>query len=101
MEDVVSKNQDMPLFFLLPPFSSSVSALCSGGKKGFQEQPSLSKLALKSYWTLETLWYTVSVHLCIQRWGYKAKATMCHTVSYLKKMHMRNDRQMSHSVNSY
>lgn len=50
----------------------------------FQEQPSLSKLALKAAGQAPA-WFSVSVHLCIRRWA----ATVCHKVSYFKYMNER------------
>lgn len=86
MEDVVSKYPDRELFFLLPPLFP-LKCVCPPlrWKKVFQEQPSLAKLALKAaglkkrngcYW------------VSILGLGCKAEATICHMVSYLKKMHM-------------
>lgn len=96
VKDVLSKYPDMPLpplFFFFP--TKCVCPLLTW-KWTFQEQPSLSKLALNAAGQAPA-WFSVSVHLCIGRWG-------CHSVShgFIFQIYEReNDGQMSHSVMSY
>lgn len=87
VKDVLSKYPDMPLppppFFLFFFPTKCVCPLLLWNRT-FQEQPSLSKLALKAAGQAPA-WFSVSVHLCIRRWA----ATVCHKVSYFKYMNER------------